>query len=96
MELAIFLSRLPRPERDGFAAACGSTFARLRQIAYGNEAASPQLCVAIDRESMGEVAYHEVNSAWLRRGGQNDGRRRIQMDWRYIEEKVAKSLGQEP
>lgn len=92
MELAKYLSRLPRSERNKFAAGCGSTFARLRQIAYGNEAASPQLCVAIDRESLGEVAYCEVNNAWFRRGGQNDGRRRIQMDWRYIEEKVAKSL----
>ncbi len=88
MDLHTFLNDLPAERRDLFASACGTTFLRLRQIGYGNEPASPQLCVAIDRESRGVIAYDRVNDRWTQRKGASDTRRRIPMDWDYIERKA--------
>ncbi|WP_424783901.1 hypothetical protein [Paraburkholderia sp.] len=55
------------------------------QIAYGNEPATAELCVAIDRESKGVVAYRDVNCAWEAKKGATDTRKRIPMDWDYVE-----------
>lgn len=88
MDFYTFLRSLSAAQRDVFATACGTTHARLRQIAYGNEPASPELCVAIDRESGGNVNYICVNDKWLARNGPNDGRKRIPMDWSYVEAKA--------
>lgn len=88
MNFYTFLKGLPRSARASFASRCGTTYARLRQIAYGNEPASPQLCVAVDRESLGIVDYARVNDRWLERSGPEDGRKRIAMDWAYVEEKA--------
>lgn len=88
MTLHAFLNSMEPTAREAFAAACGTTLARLRQIAYGNEPASPQLCVAIDRESKGAVAFGSVNDRWSERNGQDDGRKRIPMDWEYLETKL--------
>lgn len=92
MNFYTFLRNLPSLSRDSFATACGTTHARLRQIAYGNEPASPELCVAIDRESKGEVDYSSVNNKWLERNGPSDGRKRIPMDWDYVEAKAKTAL----
>lgn len=86
MNFYTFLKDIPRSARPSFASRCGTTYARLRQIAYGNEPASPELCVAIDRESLGIVHYACVNDRWLERGGPADGKKRIEMDWAYVEE----------
>lgn len=88
MDFYTYLRQLPAQHREEFSAACGTTYARLRQIAYGNEPASPELCVAIDRESCGEVCYSSVNDKWQSRKGSTDGRKRIPMDWRYVERKA--------
>jgi len=88
MDFYTYLKSLPVADRDPFAVACGTTYARLRQIAYGNEPASPELCVAIDRESIGAVTYSCVNDKWLSRKGPEDGRKRIPMDWGYVEARV--------
>lgn len=88
MDFYTYLRSLPAAQRDIFATACGTTHARLRQIAYGNEPASPELCVAIDRESGGDVTYANVNDKWLERNGPSDGRKRIPMDWGYVEAKA--------
>jgi hypothetical protein len=90
MDFYTFLAQLPIDQRQPFAAACGTTFGRLRQIAYGNEPASPQLCVAIDRESGGAVSYLVINEKWLERNGDGDGRRRIPMDWEYLKSKLTR------
>lgn len=55
MNLHSYLTNLPKRERQIFAEKCGSTFDRLMQIAYGNEPAGAELCVAIDRETQGFV-----------------------------------------
>jgi hypothetical protein len=88
MDFYTYLKSVPMDRRVQFAAACGTTYARLRQIAYGNEPASPELCVAIDRESAGAVVYSAVNDRWLSRNGPADGRKRIPMDWGYVAARV--------
>ena len=88
MNFYTFLRDIPRSARLSFASRCGTTYARLRQIAYGNEPASPELCVAIDRESLGIIHYACVNDRWLERNGAKDGRKRIAMDWSYVEEQA--------
>jgi hypothetical protein len=88
MDFYSYLKSIEVPDREGFATACGTTHARLRQIAYGNEPASPELCVAIDRESGGAVPYASVNDRWLERNGPSDGRKRIPMDWGYVESRA--------
>lgn len=93
MDFYTYLKALPGAARQSFAARCGTTYARLRQIAYGNEPASPELCVAIDRESLGIVPYGCVNDRWQERNGPEDGRKRIAMDWAYVEAKAKASVG---
>ncbi|MCW5141081.1 hypothetical protein [Burkholderia cenocepacia] len=92
MDLHTFLLNLPRDEREPFGERCGSTFGRLRQIAYGNEPATAELATAIDRETRGAVSYRDVNSAWIAKKGASDTRRRVPMDWDYIERKVRQSI----
>jgi hypothetical protein len=92
MDFYTYLKSVPNNQRSSFAAACGTTYARLRQVAYGNEPASPELCVAIDRESKGVVSYSAVNDKWLSRNGPSDGRKRIPMDWGYVEARVKGSI----
>lgn len=88
MDLHTFLLGLPRDERDSFGKRCGSTFGRLMQIAYGNEPATAELSTAIDRESGGVVSYRDVNAAWEAKKGATDTRKRIPMDWDYVEQKA--------
>ena len=88
MDFYTYLTSLPVPARLSFATACGTTYPRLRQVAYGNEPASPELCVAVDRESFGAVHYACVNDRWHARFSDGDGRKRIPMDWSYVERKA--------
>ncbi|KVT86297.1 hypothetical protein WT25_11120 [Burkholderia territorii] len=88
MDLHTYLLGLPRDEREPFGKRCGSTYGRLMQIAYGNEPASAELCAAIDRESGGVINYRRVNDAWEAKRGATDTRKRIPMDWDYIERKA--------
>lgn len=88
MDLHTYLLELPREEREAFGKRCGSTFDRLMQIAYGNEPARAELCAAIDRESGGAVSYRDVNNAWEAKKGATDTRKRIPMDWDYVEQKA--------
>lgn len=83
-----YLFALPAPDRVEFATACGSTVNRLSRVARGYEPASPQLCVAIDRESKGHVHYACVNDEWTAKNQSGDGRKRIPMDWEYVERKA--------
>lgn len=92
MDFYTYIKALSGPARQLFATNCGTTYPRLRQIAYGNEPASPELCVAIDRESFGAVPYASVNDRWKERNEQGDGRKRIAMDWSYVEKKAQASI----
>lgn len=96
MDFYTYLTALPGADRHSFAAQCGTTYARMRQVAYGNEPASPELCVAIDRESFGAVPYARVNDKWQQRHGQGDGRKRIAMDWSYVEKKAKATVSAPP
>jgi hypothetical protein len=89
MDLRTFLIALGRNEREPFAKRCGTTFGRLLQVAYGNDPATPGLCVALDRESGGVVSYRSVNDAWEAKKGACDTRKRIlPVDWDYVEQKA--------
>lgn len=88
MDFYSFLMSLDDSRRESFSAGVGSTFGRLMQIARGNEPARAELCVAIDRESNGAVPYDRVNDRWKDRKGASDSRKRIPMDWAYLERKV--------
>ncbi|KVE87525.1 transcriptional regulator [Burkholderia vietnamiensis] len=50
-KLKAYLSAMSIPERNHFAARCGTTFAFLRNVIYGQRVAGEKLCVAIERES---------------------------------------------
>jgi hypothetical protein len=46
-----YLKSLPRERREPFAAGCRTTFAYLRQIAYGNRVCRESMAIHIERES---------------------------------------------
>ncbi len=50
-----FLMAMPIPDREDFAKRCGTSYAFLRNIAYGTRIPGEKLCVAIWRESGGVV-----------------------------------------
>ena len=82
-----YLNAMSADERERFAARCDSSVNRLKQIAYGNECASPSVCAAIDRESLGVISYRSVNDAWVKKGGHVYK----PMDWDYVERKAIQS-----
>ena len=54
-EFKKFLMVIPVAERHAFAARCGTTYAFLRNVIYGQRTPGEKLCVAIWRESNGVV-----------------------------------------
>lgn len=48
MELKPFLDTIPLHLRDKFAADCGTSWAHLRNVGYGDKKASPTLSVSIE------------------------------------------------
>ena len=60
MDLKKFLLSLPAADRDDFAARCETTYAHLRNIAYGFRQAGEKLCIAIERESQGAVRCEDL------------------------------------
>ncbi|KVO88519.1 transcriptional regulator [Burkholderia ubonensis] len=59
-KLKAYLSSLPIPERDRFAARCGTTLAFLRNVMYGQRTAGEKLCVSIERESAKTVTRRDL------------------------------------
>lgn len=59
-KLRSFLAGMSRPERERFAARCGTTAAFLRNVAYGQRSANVKLCVALERESRGYVSRQDL------------------------------------
>lgn len=57
--LSFFMS-MPLPERDVFAAACGTTVGNIKQLAYGHGMASAQMAVRIEAKSNGAVSRHDL------------------------------------
>ncbi|WGS46828.1 helix-turn-helix domain-containing protein [Burkholderia sp. JSH-S8] len=54
-QLKKFLMAMPVTERQAFAARCGTSYAFLRNVVYGQRTPGEKLCVAIWRESGGVV-----------------------------------------
>lgn len=58
------------PDRAAFALRCGTSFAHLRNIAYGQKLCGEKLAIAIERESAGAVRCEslrpDVDWAYLR------------------------------
>lgn len=71
MQLKAFLKSMTVADRRSFAERCETTLGHLSNVAYGSRTCSPELAVALDRESHGRVAVEEscpsVDWAYLRR-----------------------------
>lgn len=69
MDLKTYLMAMAMPERERFAARCGTTYGHLRNVAYGKSCAE-SLAINIDRESGGvvrcEALRPDVDFAYLR------------------------------
>jgi DNA-binding transcriptional regulator YdaS (Cro superfamily) len=55
-----FLSSMSLQRRDDFARQCGTTYAFLRNVMYGQRIAGEKLCVRIERESGGAVTRQDL------------------------------------
>lgn len=55
-----FFARMSEPERQDFARRCGTTVGHLTNVANGSRRASFPLCLAINRESAGEVTQLDM------------------------------------
>ena len=83
-DLKQYLEDLTPAQRERFAKRCDTSLNTLWGVARGYDPSSPQIAVAIDRESGGVVDYRTVSRAYKKRGG----RIAKPMDWNYIERKV--------
>lgn len=69
MELRCLWLSMPIPERTVFAQRCGSTFAHVRNVAYGQKTCAEKLAINIERESGGKVRCEDL---------------RPDVDWAYL------------
>ena len=69
MELKTFIKSMPVADRDGFSERCGTTYAHIRNIAYGFRVAGESLCINLERESQGAVRCEDL---------------RPDVDWAYL------------
>lgn len=69
MELKTYITSMAVAEREAFAARCDTTYAFLRNVAYGQRRAGESLCINIERESSGVVSCEEL---------------RADVDWAYL------------
>ena len=69
MDLKTFLKSLPADEREFFALRCETSFAHLRNVAYGLKTAGESLCINIERETAGAVRCEDL---------------RPDVDWAYL------------
>lgn len=59
-QLKNFLKLMPMEERLAFARRCGTTYAFLRNIMYGQRSPGEKLSVALERESGGAVTRQSM------------------------------------
>ncbi len=59
-KLKSFLKTIPSSDRDAFAERCGTTWAFLRNVMYGQRIPGEKLCVALERESAGSVTRRDL------------------------------------
>jgi DNA-binding transcriptional regulator YdaS (Cro superfamily) len=60
MTLRDYLHALTPDQRTGFAMLCGTSAGHLRNVAHRYKLASPELALAIERETRHEVTVEEV------------------------------------
>jgi DNA-binding transcriptional regulator YdaS (Cro superfamily) len=76
MRLHDYITSLAIEERDPFAKRCGTSLGFLKLIAYGRKPCSPELAVAIDRETSGAVCCEELCPP-------------PKMDWAYLRQRLS-------
>ncbi|WP_316855709.1 transcriptional regulator [Ralstonia mannitolilytica] len=59
-KLKTFLRAIPADERQAFAIRCGTTWAFLRNVMYGQRTPNEKLCVALERESRRVVTRRDL------------------------------------
>lgn len=69
MDLKKYIFAMAKDERDAFASRCGTTYAFLRNVSYGQRRSGESLCINIERESSGVVTCEEL---------------RPDVDWAYL------------
>jgi len=74
MRLHDYITSLAIEDREPFAKRCGTSLGFLKLIAYGRKPCSPELAVAIDRETLGAVSFEELCPP-------------PKMDWAYLRQK---------
>jgi DNA-binding transcriptional regulator YdaS (Cro superfamily) len=72
MRLKDYLKRLTIKQRMTFAERCGTTGNHLRNISYQQKRASVPLCIALERETGGEVRCEEL---------------RPDIDWQFLQQR---------
>ncbi len=60
MDLKTFLTPLTPEDRETFAKSCGSSRGHLQNVMYGQRPCAPELAVAIEQKSAGEVTRQEL------------------------------------
>ena len=78
MELFEYIKKLSKSERNYFALRCGTSFAHLRNVAYGYKRAGELLCINIERESDGLVECEDL---------------RPDVDWGYLRASRSRHVG---
>lgn len=59
-KLSDFLNAIPEDKRDAFASRCGTSFAYLRQIGYGNRPCTEGMAIKLERETDREFTCEEL------------------------------------
>lgn len=67
MDLKTYAFKLDDSERDQFAGRCGTSWAHIRNIGYGQKTCGEKLAVAIERETGRQVTRRDLrpNDWWL-------------------------------
>lgn len=60
MDLLDYINPMSAADRVAFAKKCGTSFAYLKQVAYGNKNCGAELAINIDRESGGKVLLEQL------------------------------------
>lgn len=81
MDLKKYLMALSPSERGEFALRCGTTIGHLTNVANGHKPCSPELAVAIERESAGDVRGEGLTQ---------------KLDWAYIRSGAAHLTADHP
>jgi DNA-binding transcriptional regulator YdaS (Cro superfamily) len=80
-KLRDYLNSLTMAEQLDLAERCGTSRGHMRNMVYGNATCSPELAIAIERESLGDVKVEELCRS---------------ADWAYIRGTRKRPVGRKP